>query len=314
MNQILSTSMPMDNNKKRNKNRNNKPVAIGSVLKFFGIVILFFGVFIVGAGVYSVYRNQSDQLEQDLNPMIAIENKDDNTVLLKVTHKKNISKVLYSWNDEEHSIINGNGGKYVEQEIDIPSGTNTLHVVVQDENGNEIPYEKDFEGESNINIEVSGNKIKISYNGDKTISYMTYKWDEEQEEKVEINDTSIEKEIEALKGLHELTVTVVDEDNNIDKKVQKINGVSKPKLVIDIDDERKHFVINASDDEMLARIEFRLNQDDEKKYMLNLEEMNLKELEYVLPMELQTGENLLEVIVYNSNGVTEEAGVRYMKQ
>ena len=42
--------------------------------------------------------------------------------------------------------------------------------------------------------------------------------------------------------------------------------------------------------------------------------MDLKELEYTLPMELQMGDNVLEVTVYNSNGVTEYRGVRFIKQ
>ena len=44
--------------------------------------------------------------------------------------------------------------------------------------------------------------------------------------------------------------------------------------------------------------------------------MDLKELRYVLPSELQLseGENVIEVTVYNSNGVSEETGiVRFVK-
>ena len=59
---------------------------------------------------------------------------------------------------------------------------------------------------------------------------MTYRWNEEEETRIDINGTTIEQEIEAIKGMNSLTVEVVDEDNNIDTKVQKINGVSKPKL------------------------------------------------------------------------------------
>ena len=308
MNQILSTSMPMENNKK-----NRQPIAIGRVLKFFGMVILIFGVVIIGIGGYTIYKNQMVQ-QQNLEPTIAIENKTDTVILLKVTHEKKISKVEYGWNDEAMQVVNGSNGQYVEQEINIPSGINTLHVKVQDEEGKEKTFEKQYEIESNINFEVAGNKIKITCESDKTISYMTYKWDDGEETRIEINDTKIEQEIEAIKGLHTLTVVAVDEDNNKDTKLQKINGVSKPELIIDVDDDVKHFVIRTSDDEQLQRIEIRLNQDDNQKYLLNLEDKNLKELEYVLPIELQSGENIIEVKVYNSNNVTNESGVRYVKQ
>lgn len=308
MNQILSTSMPTD--KKNRKRKSSNPIAIESILKFFGIAILVFGVFMVGTGTYAIYRNQTEQEEQNLEPTISIENKTDKSILLKVMHKKNIDKVEYGWNNEERTVINGNNGKYLEKEINIPSGTNTLHVLVQDEDGKQITYEKQYEIESNINFEVSGNKIRITYQGDTLVSYMTYRWDEEEEKTIEINDTSIEQEIEAIKGLHTLTVIVVDENNNTDTKVQKINGVSKPSVTINSDGE--HFIIDTSDDEKLSKIEFKLNQDGQT-YELNLDEMNLKELKYTVPMEMQSGDNVIEVTVYNSNGITNYSAVRYKK-
>lgn len=310
MNQILSTNMPIDNNRKTNK----QPISISSILKIFSISILVFGIFMIGIGVYTVYKNQSTQQEKNLEPTISIENKTDTAILLKIMHQKNISKVEYGWNENERTVINSNGVKYVEQTINIPSGTNTLHVLVEDEDGNQMPYEKVYERESDINLEVSGDKIKITYDGDKVISYMTYRWDEEEEETIQIDNTSIDEEIDAIKGLHTLTVIVVDEDNNTDTKVQKINGVSKPELVVDIDEQLKHFVIKTSDEELLTKVEFRLNKDDNQKYELNLDGMNLKELEYVLQFELQQGENIIEVKVYNSNNITRETGVRYVKQ
>ena len=54
---------------------------------------------------------------------------------------------------------------------------------------------------------------------------------------------SINNIIEAIKGLHTLTVIVVDENNNTDTKQQKINGVSKPKITVGVDEQKEHFVI-----------------------------------------------------------------------
>ena len=314
MNQILSTSMPMDNKKKKEKKVNTNPIAISSILKFFAIAMLIFGIFTIGTGAYAVFKNQSDQQEQNLEPSISIEDKDEETILLKVVHKKNIAKLEYRWNDEESTVVNGNNGKYIEKQIKVPSGKNTLHVLVVDEDGKEIPYEKQYERESKINFEVSGNKIKITYEGDKKVSYMTYRWDEEEEKTIQINDTKIEQEIDAIKGLHTLTVIVVDEDNNTDTKVQKINGVAKPKITVAVDDAKQHFVIKASDDEKITTIVFRLNQDDNQYYTLNIADMNYNEIQYILPMELQSGENTIEVTIKHASGVTEEIGIiKYQK-
>lgn len=313
MNQILSTNMPVNNNKKI---KSSHPVATSSILKFFGIAILIFGILIIGVGAYAIYKNQSYEQEQNLEPTISIENKTDKIIILKVTHKKNIARMEYSWNDEQKTIVNGNNGKYLEKEINIPSGKSTLHVLIVDENGKEMTYEKQYEIESNINLEVSGNKIRITYEGDTTVSYMTYRWDEQDENTVEINDTRIDEEIEAIRGLHTLTVIVVDENNNTDTKQQKINGVSKPKISIGIDEQREHFVIQASDEEKISKVEFTLNQNYDHVYELKLEEKDMKELLYVLPdsLKLNAGENIIEVTVYNSSGVSEKTGiVRFVK-
>ena len=313
MNQILSTSMPTNNSK---KNKNSQPIAIGSILKFFAISMAIFGILLIGTGGYLIYKEQSIQQDENVEPTISIENKTDSSIILKITHKKNIDRVEYNWNNNNKITVNGNNGKYLEKEINIPSGKNTLHVLVIDEDGKEMTYEKQYETESNIDIEVSGNKIKITCEGDKTISYMTYRWDEDDENTIQINDTTIDEEIEAKKGLHTLTVIVVDEDNNTDTKQQKINGVSKPKIIMGIDEQKEHFVIQASDEEKLSKIEFILDNDENQKYVLNLEDKDLKELQYVLPdsLKLKEGENIIEVTVYNSNGVSETTGiVRFVK-
>ena len=310
MNQILSTNMATNTK----KTKTPKPVNINAILKFFVIALIIFGTFCVGTGAYAFYKNQMEIKDKNAQPTITVENKAEDIVLLKITHPKVISKVEYGWNNEDKVIVNGNNGKYFEQEIKIPFGTNTLRVIIYDEVGNVIPYEKKYELKSNIKFEVSGNNIKITYSGEKVISYMTYRWDEGEETTIDINDTIIEEEIEAQKGLHTLTVIVVDEDNNTETKEQKINGVSKPKLEVDIDDAREHFVIRTSDDIQLGKIEIILNQDEQQSYVLNLKEMNLKELEYVLPIELKQGENLIEVTVYNIDDISTETGIRFVKQ
>lgn len=305
--------MPTNNNK---KSKSSQPIAIGSILKFFAIAMSIFGILLVGVGGYSIYKGQSNQKDENIEPTISIENKTDNTIMLKITHKKNIDRVEYNWNNNEKIVVNGNNGKYLEKEINIPSGTNTLHVLVVDVDGKEMTYEKQYELESNIDIEVSGNKIRITSEGDKTISYMTYRWDEEEEKTIQINGTSVDEEIEAIKGLHTLTVILVDEDNNTDTKQQKINGVSKPKIVMGIDEQKEHFVIQASDEEKLSKIEFILNKEENQKYVLNLENKDLKEIQYRLPddLKLKDGENIIEVTVYNSSGVSESTGVvRFVK-
>ena len=311
MNQILSTNMPNDGKRKGDKS----PKDIKTVIRFFVIILVIFAATLIGMGIYTMIKNGESVVQETEKPVISLENKTDTTLLLKVMHNTGtISQVYYNWNDGEQVSINGNSGKYVEQGIKIPSGNNTLYISVVDGNGQETTYEKQYELESNIKFEVSGNKIKIIYEGDTTISYMTYRWDEEEEKTIEINDKTINQEIDALKGLHTLTVVVVDENNKTDTKIQRINGVSKPTLTIDSNEDNTKFVIHTSDEEELSKIEIILNNDTENKYVINLADYHLKEFDYTLPIDLQSGENTIEVTVYNVNEVTTVQNGRLLKQ
>ena len=170
-----------------------------------------------------------------------------------------------------------------------------------------MTYEKQYEIESNINIEVSGNKIRITYEGDTIISYMTYRWDEEEETRIDINNTQIEQEIETMKGTHKLTVIVVDVNNNTETKEIEVQGVTKPKLEVKPDDSGNNFVVIMSDEQGLERVEFIINET--KKYRVMLDGKTEHEFSY----PLEEGENKLNVTVYNTSGVTENRKVKITK-
>ena len=87
MNQILSTDMPMKNKKTK------KTVDIANIIKIFAVLMVILGIFIVGIGVYSIVNGQLEKQEENIEPTISIENKTDTTILLKVTHKKNIASL-----------------------------------------------------------------------------------------------------------------------------------------------------------------------------------------------------------------------------
>ena len=60
----------------------------------------------IGTGSYSMYKDLQDG-KNKVNPIISItqETPESNEILLKVTHNKSLSKVTYSWNDEEATEI-----------------------------------------------------------------------------------------------------------------------------------------------------------------------------------------------------------------
>lgn len=307
MNQILSVD---NSNKEKAKNTNMKtrgPIEIQTILRFFAISILIFGVFMIGSGSYSMYKESSNEASNK-KPFISVEQTSETEILLKVTHDKALSNLTYSWNDEESTPVTCNGKKEIETKIQIPSGINTLTVYATDVNGQKSEYKQGYSVEEDINISVETeekNNVKITANGKNQLSYMTYRWDEENETRVEINNNQIEQVIEVPKGLHTLTVIVVDENNKTQTKEQEVIGVAKPKLEVTTDGS-SNFIIKASDEQGIKRVEFIINETE--KYMLDLTKAyesveDRKEFEYSYP--LHDGENKLEVTVYNENDITE---------
>lgn len=303
MNQILATS---------NTNSKNKgPVQIEKVVKFFVVALIIFGTFMIGTGSYAIYRENVKKASQPTKPVIEEEKKSDNTILLKIRHDKAIDKIEYAWNEEELQTITGNGRKYIEQEITIPGGVNTLFVRAIDINGQEISETKQYETEDIIKCEVVGSKLKITAENDTEIAYLTYRWDEEEEQRIDINNTKVEQEIDVPKGQHTLTVVLVDINNKTIMKEEKVAGLLKPTISLSVDDVNnpQNFVIKATDENELDAVTFIINEDENKKYIVRAE--GKKELEFTFPLE--EGENRIIVTAYNVDGVTDEARGRAVK-
>ncbi len=305
MNQILSVEQQnIKKGKHTKKADNSTSVSTQTIMKFFAIVIIIFGMCIIGTGSYSMYQQSQMSIAQTKPTINTEESLETETVTVKVEHTKKLSKFIYYWNDEQPTELQCFEKKRFEQAITIPTGTNTLNVTVTDIKGQETKYQKTYTLAGDITIEfaVEGNNLKLTADGKEELSYLTYRWDEEEEEKVDINDTSIEQKIEIPKGLHKLTVVVVDKNNQTETKTQEVNGVTKPKVEVTTDGG-DNFIINATDEQGLEKVEFIINEDE--KYMLNLD--GRKELQYAYP--LHDGENRLEIKVYNINNISETSKV-----
>ncbi len=296
MNQILSTSQPT------NKNGKKGPADIETILKFFAIALIVYGIFMIGSSSYSMYRASVQQVESPTKPTIEEEFKSDNKLLLKVMHDKAIETVEYYWNDEEPNIIKGNGRKYIEQEITIPGGTNTLTVKAIDINGQEIVYPKEFETPDIIQLNLTGNKLKVTAESETVISYMTYRWNEDNETRIDINSNTVDQEIDIPMGENTITIVLVDENNESIMKEQKIKGVLKPTITVAKDNATGEFIITGTDEIALDRIEFTITNSSvqNKRYRLRAQNGE-KELTY--RFKLEPGENYIEATAYNADGI-----------
>jgi hypothetical protein len=152
--------------------------------------------------------------------------------------------------------------------------------------------------EANIQINLTAvtNKIKASITGDNEISFITYKWDDGEETRQDINSVAGEIEIDIPEGQHTLTIIAVDTENNTKTKTQDVKGIKKPTLSVTRNEGK--FTVKASDETGLDRIEFTLNGTG---YLIRAQDQTEREFSY----SLVEGENNLEVTVYNTNGASE---------
>lgn len=295
MNQILATS------EATSKKKRSGPADIKTVVKVFAIVMIIFGVFMIGTGSYAIYKDNESKNSEVTKPTITETQKDEKTVLVSVAHDKAIDRIEYKWNDGEVQTVTGNGRRNIEIEVEIPGGTNTLNVRAVDINGQEISTDIDYTAEDIINLAVSGSKLKITAENETEISYMTYRWDEEEEQKIDINSTTVDQEIDIPMGEHNLTVILVDINNETITKEQKVKGVTKPVIEIGADEAKENYLVTITDETGLDKVEVTLRGETKTVTV----EDNATEVKYRFPL-IENDENMLEITAYNVDGIASD--------
>lgn len=299
MNQILS----VENNTKKRKKLNDEATEIAKIIRFFAIALIIFGVFNIGIGSYAMYKDKKGVSNGSKKPIIEIEQKTEKEILLKVTSESSINEICYNWNGDAEKKITGNGRKSIEETIVIPAGENSLYVRATDVSGQTEIYQNEFTRNSKISIQVESAdpNIKLKIEGQDEISYITYRWNNEEETQIDINSKIAEQEISVKEGINTLTITAVDINNETEtlkKQIQGIDNTNKPKVEVTTDGS-SNFIIKGSDEKGLKRVEFIINETE--KFFLNLD--GRKELEYAYP--LHDGENKIEVTLYNLDDKTD---------
>ena len=132
-----------------NPNSNfNKSSGSDKIVRVFAIILMIFAIVLIAVVGYGMYKNKKEvntaQTEQT-KANIAVEIKEKQATI-KVTHDKNIQKLIYSWNTKSERTIPGSS-KYMEETIDVPFGDNTLHIKVIDANGFETTHDEQISSE-----------------------------------------------------------------------------------------------------------------------------------------------------------------------
>ena len=303
MNQILSVEMPKNKTKARASGHNNK-ASTKSVVSFFCIILLIFGIALIGIGVYSILSDKSQPDNKIVTGLPRIDVTQNATELeIEISCSSTISSIEYNWENKEKEKINGNGRSNIDLTVDIPSGTNIFTINVTDTEGRTKEYSKEYVGAKEPNITLfdpsqKENTIIVKCEEDQIIKYMSYYYDDEQEQTTDINSTTGTIEIKALQGEHNLAIKVGYEDGTVGKLSKKVYA---PTVEVGTDGANGYytkFIVNVSDSRGIEKVTFDLNG------AITEEQVNSQT--YTKEIELQPGEpgtNKLKIIVYNKDGM-----------
>ena len=312
MNQILVTEK-----KKKNKKTSRGPIEIKGIVRFFAVFIMLFGIVLAGEGSYALYK-EIDESKPENIPNLTL-TRDGDIVILKIEHNTEISKVNYRWNDgEENSIPEGT--TYVEEEILLPDGNNVLNITVIDMKNREYQFIKEYNLEgvdiTKPNIEVTQTEegtanISIVASDETAITEMTYKINDEQEVTVQATEEGqkeITQDITLPEGQNTLTVVAKDTTDNVTTYEKQIIVSSKPTIEI-VSQEGNTITLKISDKYGLKDVIVNLNGKVYSSRDID-QNPNVNKNEIYVPLELQSGNNVLSIEVTNVNGLKGSASTQ----
>ena len=312
MNQILVTEK-----KKKNKKTSRGPIEIKGIVRFFAVFIMLFGMVLAGEGSYALYK-EIDESKPENIPDLSL-TRDGDTVILEIEHNTEISKVNYRWNDgEENSIPEGT--RYVEEEILLPDGNNILNITVIDMKNREYQFIKEYNLEgvdiTKPNIDVTQTEegtanISIVASDETAITEMTYKINDEQEVTVQATEDGqkeITQDITLPEGQNTLTIVARDTTDNVTTYEKQIIVSSKPTIEI-VSQEGNVITLKISDKYGLKDVIVNLNGKLYSSRDID-ENPNVNKNEIYVPLELQSGNNVLSIEVTNVNGLKGSASTQ----
>ena len=235
------------------ENKGNGPKAIKSIVKFFAIVIIAFGIILIGKGSYAIYKNI--EINSGDNIPVVYMDRVNNTIVIKAEDNIEISKLIYSWNKGEETIL-------------LPNENSVLNVTIVDTKGKETKFmqEWNIEGtdirkpEIEITTDEDIRKITIIARDETEINYLIYKWNEEEEIKINATENDklkIQETIDMILGENKLTVKAVDKNGNTETLEKTIIISSKP--VIAIKQSNGKLAVTINDEVGIKKVTLNIN-------------------------------------------------------
>lgn len=303
MNQILTTEKKKDKQKK-----SSGPIDIKGIVRFFAIIIAIFGIALIGEGSYAVYREAEDRNPENM-PTVTIGRLND-TAILYVEHSVEISKISYSWNNGEETVL-PEGGLTAQEVILLPNQNSVLNITIEDMNGKRVNYQKEYylEGmditKPSIQVEVTdgSRKMIITAVDETEIAYIAYQWEGEDQVTVEATSqgqTEITQEIDLTPGTRKINIIAEDTNGNIEQ-IEKEIVATTSEPTMQLIQRAGEIIIEASDEDGIQEVRLNLNG---KQYANQINgEKNIQ----LGPVQLQEGNNTILVEVTNISGYTKRA-------
>ena len=289
-----------------NPNKSSGGGSSGSdkVTRVFALIMICFAICLIGGGAYNLINNKDDNIvaEPSATQAKIIIEKEDDGILVKVSHDKVIKKMLYSWDTQKEISIDGKNSSTMEEKIQFLAGTHTLNIKVVDIDGAETLYQEEIESETGEDqvfpvIEYSvteDKKLKITATDETEISYVTYRWKNEEEFRVDVSDEDKKKidfEIDIRKGKNDVVIVAVDANNNASNKQGSFTGVTKPDITVTISADKRTVDIKCYHENGIKDVGLNINDLD---YQVDLQGETPTDVD--LPgIELAEGDNTIKV-------------------
>ena len=296
-----------------NPNKSSGGGSSGSdkVTRVFALILICFAICLAGVGGYNLMNNKtkteaptSSATQAKIIVEKTMSTKEDNkeVILIKVSHDKVIKKLIYSWDSDKETTLPGEEKSTMERELPLYQGTHTLNIKVVDADGVETMHQETIEsetGEDQIAPEIKlsvtdAKKLKITATDETEISYVTYRWNDEEEIRVDVSEEDkkkIEFEIDILKGKNDIVVIAVDANNRVTNEQQSFTGVTKPDITVTVSADKKAVEIKCFHENGIKQIGLNINGTD---YEVDLRGETPTEI--TLPaIDLQEGTNEVKV-------------------
>lgn len=254
----------------------NKKIPLKAIVVFSALVLV---LTIVLVSLLIAGKNKKKQLESKKekpasNPIIEVKTNGEDKLDIKVTHSEYLESVVYSWNDDvdtEKLYKTGRTKDYTIPNVDIIGGTNTLTVIAKGVLGGEAIYKNDFTNnkgkdvgkpEIKLSLEKKGKNIKVVVKDNDALSKVSYKWNEEEEHEIELQEdrqSEVSFNIKIIAGKNILHIFAKDNTGNITTVRKEYDGIEAPVLSFNATPDGKAVILTATHPKGIKSIEYKLN-------------------------------------------------------